>query len=118
MRISDWRSDVCSSDLLHLHLLAERVGDVDVETDELAVGGDFTERRIGAFDADAHRLPLLGVGLGGAQGSPDCQRGDEDRRTELLHELTPFEFAVLMLSGTEPVCCPADRKSTRLNSSH
>src|SRR3546814_8903307 len=70
-------------------------------------GGDFTERRIGAFDADAHRLPLLGVGLGGAQGSPDCQRGDEDRRTELLHELPPFEFAVLMLSGTEPVCCPA-----------
>src|SRR3546814_4968383 len=107
MRISDWRSDVCSSDLLHLHLLAERVGDVDVETDELAVGGDFTERRIGALDADAHRLPLLGVGLGGAQGSPDCQRGDDieaervhgrsEEHTSELQSLMRISYAVFCL---------------------
>src|SRR3546814_9468734 len=97
MRISDWRSDVCSSDLLHLHLLAERVGDVDVETDELAVGGDFTERRIGALDADAHRLPLLGVGLGGAQGSPD--RSEE--HTSELQSLMRISYAVFCLKKTK-----------------
>jgi len=34
---------------LHLHLLAERLGDVDVEAHELAVGGEVVERRVGGL---------------------------------------------------------------------
>ena len=40
---------------LDLHLLAKRVGDVDVEAFELAVGGQVVEGRIGAFGADLQR---------------------------------------------------------------
>ena len=37
---------------LDLHFVAERLGDVDVEADELAVGGQVVEGRVGAFGAD------------------------------------------------------------------
>src|SRR3546814_19545393 len=51
MRISDWSSDVCSSDLLgHLGRLAG----------QLAVGGGIAVRRlVGEADADEARLPRL-----------------------------------------------------------
>ncbi len=50
----------------HLHLRAERVGDVDVEAFELAVGGQVVEGRVGAFGADLQRC---------LRGAWSCRRG-------------------------------------------
>ena len=55
----------------HLHLRAERIGDVDVEAFELAVGGQVVERRIGAFGADLQRC---------LRGAWSCRRGALDLR--------------------------------------
>ena len=51
---------------LDLHLVAQRVGDVDVEADELAVGGQIVEGRVGAFGADFQLARVLREG--GADG--------------------------------------------------
>ena len=44
----------------HLGAPAEIIGDVDVETPQLAVRTDRVPRREGAFDTDPHRRPVLG----------------------------------------------------------
>src|SRR3546814_9978047 len=65
MRISDWSSDVCSSDLR----LADRA--VDLADDDAAVfpgvagGGDVIDAQLGAQPAALLRRPVVRVGLGG-----------------------------------------------------
>src|SRR3546814_7711141 len=98
MRISDWSSDVCSSDLQELTLTAYARGDVyhtddTLLTSNLSYRGDegWSSRAIGAVAADL-KWPFIGEFMGGTQ------------------RLTPrVQFVA------SP---PTDRKSTRLNSSH
>src|SRR3546814_4069085 len=102
MRISDWSSDVCSSDLIAIDdQLAEpgRAGDVgalaDIDEDravETAAGG-------------AGKVVLLGHAAGTAKGSRPLSRSCGGM-TGTLRGFTPFTLSAI------------DRKSTRLNSSH
>src|SRR3546814_3475715 len=61
MRISDWSSDVCSSDLVaqHVELLLRLALDVDVRTAVAALG--ITEHAAQRALADRHRDPLAGA---------------------------------------------------------
>src|SRR3546814_3661991 len=103
MRISDWSSDVCSSDL------ERRRGDIDFGTDDdrRDAGQDIADRTADAAGDDPHhqrgkgrnaprqRLRRAEHGIG---GEPDG--------------VGPFEQLPL------PPAFGGDRKSTRLNSSH
>src|SRR3546814_2283421 len=110
MRISDWSSDVCSSDLLRLGLDQRQRRQHDL----LARARDFLRERDLVGGAQfaalaAHRL---------------AQVDDVDRpvRGFAVEGQGPIAWPVV-LQGTEAVLyhgclqCP-DRKSTRLNSSH
>src|SRR3546814_4764415 len=109
MRISDWSSDVCSSDLLLKHLVRHgerflegrvRVGDQK----EILVGND--DQRVDMLlqlgDAGVRRshtaLALEGEGLG--------------------HDADGQDATVARRLGDHRRRAGADRKSTRLNSSH
>src|SRR3546814_15516034 len=75
MRISDWSSDVCSSDL-------QRV-DLAVEPDDLAVDdveGRFSELRQRLEDAAAGFEDLLFVGERDRRSRPALQMSSEERR--------------------------------------
>src|SRR3546814_4453977 len=98
MRISDWSSDVCSSDLFKRKLLAQQAAQVgehpaDAGVVELAgdgrVDGDVF---VGGLERDAVALPLLA----------DVAQGI-------------FRAALVVLVEHDQL---GDRKSTRLNSSH
>src|SRR3546814_5428150 len=103
MRISDWSSDVCSSDLL-------------------ASEGIRHEAALAAFLHDAHGVRVVSAGAG---AGPTGRRGfafePESRRFVVPAGAAPpttrFQLArlLLRLEGAEPFL---DRKSTRLNSSH
>src|SRR3546814_3346807 len=90
MRISDWSSDVCSSDLRQLH---ERLG-------------GWIGR---ACDAADHRLHLFDAAAGGCA----CRGIDlrQRARLQIKHDIRTAGCA----GGID---AQPDRKSTRLNSSH
>src|SRR3546814_4974068 len=107
MRISDWSSDVCSSDLLAAQLgHAQRLGEVQ----------PFQRLRKFGSDADVHgriTVPLLpdrDYASIAAQSRHSGLRG-------LVH-LRPDLFEVLVAAGVRVRNRALDRKSTRLNSSH
>src|SRR3546814_9720582 len=87
MRISDWSSDVCSSDLVpgHLHIRAQYGHQLYVPG-KLQAGG----QSLDGFGGHFLLVEIQGVG------------GRRRRK----------------LAGVLAICCPRDRKSTRLNSSH
>src|SRR3546814_3150084 len=95
LRISDWSSDVCSSDLIGRHILDaqfEKIVDVAghaVEFDDL---GNVADRRI-------ERVEPCFAMLGGTQA----------------HENGEIEAERARIQDRD---APRDRKSTRLNSSH
>src|SRR3546814_1104194 len=102
MRIRDWSSDVCSSDLLSLQahgLIADFLKAQD-------------------FDRAIEVTNLL-------HPSSDCAMVD-DGLTGVMQWVLPTidgaavaaYMAHLLTSGTWDRLCPKDRKSTRLNSSH
>src|SRR3546814_2129798 len=100
MRISDWSSDVCSSDLELCELGLGRLlvldgADLLVEADRLAEMADCRLEQRGL--AARHRIIGLGVECGGGRGAGATQ-GLEQFRAGLVGHV--------------------DRKSTRLNSSH
>src|SRR3546814_1214369 len=105
MRISDWSSDVCSSDLVQIAIVADRQADV----------GRHGQR--GAVAA-------LAVGVG--EGDDGIVRGAGGRRDAgdvfyILHRREIFAVADLRAAADvllELDVDDADRKSTRLNSSH
>src|SRR3546814_4027806 len=107
MRISDWSSDVCSSDLLqHLgplrgHLQHFFVGD------SIQLAGLGNDTRIGGVDAIDIGIDVTALGLqrGGQRhrrsvGAATAEGGDAAGRIDALEAGDP------------------DRKSTRLNSGH
>src|SRR3546814_9504846 len=101
MRISDWSSDVCSSDLvLVVHHADSETPFVDALVTHLRVSGGF-------------------IGISGIElvGPIDSDANEEARRrSDALRER--YE-AALELAAKEPLIHTIrDRKSTRLNSSH
>src|SRR3546814_7944169 len=98
MRISDWSSDVCSSDLSAARLAASR-------------------RRIAALEGrigKAASPELFALGHGGMDS---CLGGGLARGR--LHEIFAKEIEdAASASGYALMLAQRDRKSTRLNSSH
>src|SRR3546814_9979313 len=108
MRISDWSSDVCSSDLLY---------------HQLAVGGtDFRVAGVAADAEDAEGVALLlRHHVGGADAIPGARIEAEDlgepaQVGNLL--LGPAAVGVGDVEEAVQQLLRQDRKSTRLNSSH
>src|SRR3546814_1254282 len=119
MRISDWSSDVCSSDLLQVHCRAgcqRRVEPVD------AIAGDGIgfDQRVGG------EVALMALAIGADQGGGLGVGQILDALLAAEVELDP-EPLVGCIDEAESVAAKAmheaialgeDRKSTRLNSSH
>src|SRR3546814_2994204 len=102
MRISDWSSDVCSSDLLHFHALALGVFDRALAVDRVAEAVDDTaEKALADRHVDDGARALDGVAF------LDGRVGAEDHDADIVG----LEVQGHALDA-------ADRKSTRLNSSH
>src|SRR3546814_9058331 len=95
MRISDWSSDVCSSDLLPVAFMAEQAGGIEQEVARVvgpaldavapeAKGGLFLQRRIGR----QCRVRLLVAGQHGELDAPLAAGG-----VELLDAVGPVALA-------------------------
>src|SRR3546814_1828053 len=120
MRISDWSSDVCSSDLL-------RLDDTDAgrSTAEFAAGIEADLRWLGLdwdrFARQSERLDLYAAAadrLKAAGRLYPCYETAEElelrRKVQLSQKKPPvYDRAALKLTDSD-----RDRKSTRLNSSH
>src|SRR3546814_3713244 len=106
MRISDWSSDVCSSDLPVLAIFLARIAQVAALFADVAAIA-VTDRLADVALLFANFLPVAakfaGLGLGHCGNH---HRGDQagGEKLHLLHFAIP--------------CLAVDRKSTRLNSSH
>src|SRR3546814_5529715 len=122
MRISDWSSDVCSSDLLPGHEKGRRklrpffvarararpsrsveYAAVDaVEPDDVGIHGADADRPVLAFRD--HPVALVGIGMPAEplDGGGVMAEGRDHRVLQLVADVLDI----------------ADRKSTRLNSSH
>src|SRR3546814_7880518 len=123
MRISDWSSDVCSSDLarrsLHQDRLAEAVGEEDHTGDPLI-------RQVVDL---AERLPDLGNGLESVGGVGHLRSLGPHLTARSIRFVdaqvrvwpSPLMTNLSVVSSRRPMGPRAwslDRKSTRLNSSH
>src|SRR3546814_6363849 len=110
MRISDWSSDVCSSDLLrgivNTRLAKLEAGDYDAIV--LACAG---LQRLGFGERIRARLDAPDWLPAPAQGAIAIECRDDDARTIAL-------CAVLDDAHTRTCVEAEDRKGTRLNSSH
>src|SRR3546814_1201039 len=92
MRISDWSSDVCSSDLLHLQAL--RLAGQIFEADVVAIGPIEGEGLAAALELDAVLAVMAFIGALGVEVRLHVQlvmlglgRGDGD-----VHALDPRPF--------------------------
>src|SRR3546814_8386149 len=102
MRISDWSSDVCSSDLVYPY------GEISLALRQAVIDAGFAGafgQHSGAAGGSADRFALPRFPLNEAYGALD--------RFRLLANALP-----LPVSGVTPSDTAIDRKSTRLNSSH
>src|SRR3546814_3797662 len=116
MRISDWSSDVCSSDLL-LHALAHiELNAIDLAADIVArftaeaLPRGFYDDWLTVADEEGKHYLLLAerlAALGFAYGDLPAHDGLWQAAAETAHDLLA-RLAVV----------PLDRQSTRLNSSH
>src|SRR3546814_4470077 len=99
MRISDWSSDVCSSDL------PAQVKDILERTATNMTGRTYWEA--GAGHVNAYEAVAEAAGL----------RTDHGATVNSLRE---FNSNALLVKGADPIpfSVDLDRKSTRLNSSH
>src|SRR3546814_5882804 len=100
MRISDWSSDVCSSDLIGIILRLDLALDAALAEIERAQRPDLDR----AGDAALDEVRLLGL-------------IDLDIVDQLRRELVEVDRAVAAAVG-RITAVEGDRKSTRLNSSH
>src|SRR3546814_4377382 len=105
MRISDWSSDVCSSDLPHRHYRARQLLAAYPFVDREKLLGGF---RYGDCQEDDARMTLTVVAAGQRAGVVCANRVAATRFIEADGEVC----------GAEVEDRVRDRKSTRLNSSH
>src|SRR3546814_7234008 len=104
MRISDWSSDVCSSDLQHLvigiEILQEQRAAAPDQSGEAGDGGiDAAQQRLAGFAALSRRLQAAHQDVeraGGMQGEPgpDPQRRRSEEHTSELQSLMRITYAV------------------------
>src|SRR3546814_10527304 len=122
MRISDWSSDVCSSDLLARNArTAERLGNAfrgrDARKVYWAITVGVPNPRQGKID-----LPLGKIGgRGGEKVAPDPEGGRSAITLYSVLEAAGKRLAWVALwprTGRTHQLRAQDRKSTRLNSSH
>src|SRR3546814_9850342 len=112
MRISDWSSDVCSSDLVQAHDLG------GAQRSAALLGGDLDGTRSAA--AMQVRAKLAGT----SRTLHRCHHFAADHETTDVAALRLAHEFLHQKIGIEPAkCfnhrrCGVDRKSTRLNSSH
>src|SRR3546814_4642761 len=123
MRISDWSSDVCSSDLYEMAYAFAAAGfeSVDVHMSDVLEGrvrlADFAGlAACGGFSYG----DVLGAGQGWAKTILFNERGRREFQQFLAN---PERFALGVCNGCQMFAAlkdivPGDRKSTRLNSSH
>src|SRR3546814_5830569 len=108
MRISDWSSDVCSSDLLiFIKIVADMRDEVDV----------IPRRGVGIGVEPAERQ----VRTGKERDGEGARRSSGKRAGAAGDRCRPVggdEAVEIPAAGLEPVDGDLDRKSTRLNSSH
>src|SRR3546814_10425040 len=123
MRISDWSSYVCSSDLGAFGALAFGIGTSEVEhvlatqtlpqtrpgTMAVTVEGELPE---GATAKDLILAVIGRIGTGGGIGSIIEYRGSAIRNLSMEGRMTVCNMSI------EAGAKAGDRKSTRLNSSH
>src|SRR3546814_5198240 len=114
MRISDWSSDVCSSDLRHRSRFQKALPRRDaqfLQSRELrfmldALGHNEQPERAGEVDDRAHDDAVAVAAVDGAgEAAVDLQIIDRQPREQRQAGITGAEIV-------------EDRKSTRLNSSH
>src|SRR3546814_2985238 len=127
MRISDWSSDVCSSDLLavFIGIFPGFVGGLDFGLEFLETRLLF-RREVGRVALERAQIPGVIVGDMGRGNDADfgqpltCAQGFGGGRELVGHETVeeiPIDPALGRRVG-EKVEIDPDRKSTRLNSSH
>src|SRR3546814_7827063 len=133
MRISDWSSDVCSSDLFDV-VIVDGIGRIKSHNTagrEPATFDDLLEHRL-AFGINLARLLAhdLVVQDGGilAEQAPGLEKGRPVKELHHLRQVVVLECATPYELGTRrhiigpiylgTVGARLDRKSTRLNSSH
>src|SRR3546814_2373144 len=127
MRISDWSSDVCSSDLAHLDVM---LGDAAFNV-KVGAAYDRATRSIRAYDnSQAYQLSVCGTGCTGATGSIPTSAipqylmpmtvgnfGHLANRNIGYNAFIMPDFGAIK-DATDYYSYREDRKSTRLNSSH
>src|SRR3546814_3674688 len=115
MRISDWSSDVCSSDLAPKGLLDSLGGGASIDGTGIArigrrsIAGEALLRQLLAYD-DAGAVAQLGGQV--AHNGREGLRGGEGPRDLAPHFREGLRLARFRKADIQ------DRKSTRLNSSH
>src|SRR3546814_2054571 len=112
MRISDWSSDVCSSDLLGFAQYA-------VFDDKDIFARPFGYKAVGIKQNGFIVAVVQGLGVG--DDGVGISAGDFGARHRYIHVLTGIRrnfYAYALLQGFFAQISAQDRKSTRLNSSH
>src|SRR3546814_10590608 len=126
MRISDWSSDVCSSDLPSVLIYFDLNGLKEINDKEGHGAGDAALIQVGQILLDNTRESDIVARLGGDEygvilSETDAQQGREkaDHLAEAIRRRPlHWEGKVLQLDAAYGVYPLKDRKSTRLNSSH
>src|SRR3546814_2871391 len=126
MRISDWSSDVCSSDLIDgVEVAASRTRANDISGD-----GDGKVGFAGARAADQDDVAPSGQERAAVKRTQQAfidRCALEPERIDILHDRQPGGRHPVSDRGSMAMCCfraeklgqyLQDRKSTRLNSSH
>src|SRR3546814_5676607 len=112
MRISDWSSDVCSSDLnnniegrgLAISKAIDIVDSGLKVSVDLEAGGELAKNLVATYDLIIRNLLLANL-------NADSEKLD-------LAERLLTDIGSAWREAVDPVRAEADRKSTRLNSSH
>src|SRR3546814_162931 len=133
MRISDWRSDVCSSDLLTARVEldpvdvevardveVDEIGNVDVDRGAVAADPDFPAILAGldldaaavAFGIDRDFGALPGLLLLRPAGGEEHHRGDEERET---HGQSPWCISCIIHLGVGRVNSPSPLRHAGLD---
>src|SRR3546814_1303675 len=122
MRISDWSSDVCSSDLLHLVAEGAVVGGHHREGDEAGAGdGDRIAAGVHAGDvqaAGAQRLELRGVRLHRKEGDFLAGHLGQVRDEAVRSEEHTSELQSLMRISYAVFCLKKKKTKTLFNDTH
>src|SRR3546814_3804859 len=118
MRISDWSSDVCSSDLANLG--AEKTLTATAKSEGKAIGAlETPEQQLGYFNdlPEEQQIAFLNATV---DGLPDVEK-DFGELIDRWAAGKPEQLAEKMnesLEITPELAQTLDRKSTRMNSSH